>query len=92
MKTFKIASLSVIGLCAAMGVAQAQNPPAPNAGRADQSGGGAAETLSTPRPSAAGPAGGTVDPSGGNRMNDMPNRTQPAQTPREEMKGGMNAK
>jgi hypothetical protein len=79
-------------LLTGIAAAQAQTPPSPPAGRADQSGGGAAETLSTPKPSASGPVGGTADPSGGNRLIDRPGETSPAHRPNEEQRGGMNAR
>jgi len=88
----KLALYSLAGLLAGIAVAQAQTPPSPPAGRADQSGGGAAETLSTPKPSASGPVGGTADPSGGNRLIDRGGQTSPVARPNEEQRGGMNTR
>lgn len=84
----KLSCLAVTACILAAGAAQAQTPPSPPAGRADQSGGGAAETLSTPKPSASGPVGGTADPSGGNRLNDKAGQTTPAPRPSEVQRGG----
>jgi hypothetical protein len=88
----KLAILSAATLLAGLALAQAQTPPSPPAGRADQNGGGAAETLSSPKPTASGPIGGTADPAGGNRLNDRAGQTSPATRPNEEQRGGMNTR
>jgi hypothetical protein len=90
MRTQALSALAV--LLTGIVAVQAQTPPSPPAGRADQSGGGAAETLSTPKPSASGPVGGTADPSGGNRLIDRAGETSPAARPNEEQRGGMNTR
>jgi hypothetical protein len=84
--TIGSAFVATMLLSTSMSVAQAPPP-----GRADQSGGGAAE-MKANKPAAAGPMDGTVSPSGGNRLADQPSsRTTPV-TPKEERKGGANAK
>ncbi len=86
---FSIGSLCVFTVLVSTSISVAQAPPA---GRADQSGGDAAELSASPKPSASGPMSGTVSPSGGNRLVDQPaSRTTPVM-PTEERKGGANAK
>ena len=85
--TLGSAFVATMILGASLSVAQAPPP-----GRADQSGGDAAELSATPKPLASGPMDGTVSPSGGNRLVDqLETRTVPV-TPQEERKGGANAR